>query len=198
MSQPAIAAPGGTYTCNVCAKVCSSASALGNHKRVHSNNLTCDTCGQVFTRTDSVAAHKFAKHGINTPHVCHIEDCYRAGLGLNSHDLLVSHLQQRHNGATLQDNNNAAGQAPAGQAPAESESSADDYEEDSNLPEEEEEDRDVELPDVEEVENEDHRAEIAEIHESYKRQLETLVDEASQMSKEDLVARVRDILDAIP
>lgn len=87
-----------------------------NHKRSHYENISCDICGQAFSRADSIVQHKFAKHGQNRLHFCHMEDYYRGGYGLYTHYLLMQHLDQRHHGATLADNDAARQAAKTGQA----------------------------------------------------------------------------------
>ncbi|KAK8063036.1 hypothetical protein PG997_015133 [Apiospora hydei] len=168
--------------------------------------LRCGICGVVFTRSDSVASHKFSAHGQTTRHVCHMANCHRGGLGLTTHDLLVAHLRDSHQGATIADNEAALENKEV--AP-EAESSA--VQNDDIVPDEEMEDLvhdndGYPTKSAEEYETqifnlqeklEERHLEIARIHKTYKKQLEELLDKAAGKDKE-LEQCIKEAHDSIP
>ncbi|KAK8045853.1 hypothetical protein PG996_013917 [Apiospora saccharicola] len=107
-----------TFQCAVCNKTLGSGKSLQQHVLTHDKKFRCDfnNCGAEFTRGFQLARHKYAKHGQNTTiHVCHMNDCNRSGLALASFRALRTHLRKYHQGATMEDNKQAAVESRASQ-----------------------------------------------------------------------------------
>ncbi|KAK7935870.1 hypothetical protein PG985_001365 [Apiospora marii] len=66
--------------------------------------FVCEICQDAWKRKDELVVHKWRKHGINTPWVCHHEGCKRKGQGLATESLLERHLKGHD--STLKQNAN--------------------------------------------------------------------------------------------
>ncbi|KAK8036318.1 hypothetical protein PG993_008932 [Apiospora rasikravindrae] len=106
------AAANNTHACGTCNKVLSSAKTLYQHTLTHNKKHKCSDCGELFARLDQVKVHQHTKHKKNkSPFVCYMEGCTRSGLGLDTKESLIRHLENSHQRATLADNELAAAQS---------------------------------------------------------------------------------------
>ncbi|KAK8063034.1 hypothetical protein PG997_015131 [Apiospora hydei] len=119
-----------THVCQTCNKVLGSAKTLDQHTRTHNKQHRCGHCGELFARYDQVRVHAHTKHGRNISYfICYMEGCTRKGLGLETKDSLIRHLEGTHQGATLADNELAAAHSNIkliGESSSEEESDAED------------------------------------------------------------------------
>ncbi|KAK7912209.1 hypothetical protein PG985_014690 [Apiospora marii] len=196
-----------TYQCTVCDKVLGSEKTLEAHKQNHVKQFVCSDCGTSFGRQDQMSRHRYMAHGHNaSQYICYIKGCTRSRQGMRSLDALVKHLEKSHQGATVDDNKQAA--ADRGfQLPEES-SSDQDSENDSDdaIDDDTEEDDDINMTeegDSSEVESEQQQ-ETGEAHdhplssEYYRYRIQMLEERLSeaqdQLDKKD-VRHAREIGD---
>ncbi|KAK8036321.1 hypothetical protein PG993_008935 [Apiospora rasikravindrae] len=209
MSSSNVAAPASAnqFICDVCHRQLKTQRGFDRHRATH-DRLSCDDCGARFARADTLAMHNMSFHGINTPHVCHMEDCHRRGLGLTSHDLLIDHLDRRHQGATVADNDAARQNKEVPSEDDQSQNAHSDTNAQSDEQMEDADDRDFNgdeyksrisnLQEQLEEEREGHHMEIADIHKMYKKKLKELYHKAVDQDLREVKKSIKETYKSIP
>ncbi|KAK7959048.1 uncharacterized protein PG986_003902 [Apiospora aurea] len=191
--------------CRICNKVLGSAKTLAyvtfihrrswiqanpllhsQHTLTHNKQHRCGDCGERFARYDQVRVHAHTKHGRNISFfICYMQDCTRKGLGLETKDSLIRHLENTHQGATLADNELAAAHSDiklVGESSSEEESESEDVATADSA---------EQLTEASDDEGQTSDSDLGNLHDAYNQQIQELQDQIA----EERAGRAKEIED---